>query len=125
MNKKYISSRKAHHATLARIYDLMEKGEAALTERDLDELRTLAESAERYETREVYQPAVPQLTLTDLVTRALFEKKITRTKFSDLSSIPVSKVSEILNGKRRPDVIFLKAVHKILGIDPGHLLELA
>jgi len=125
MDKKYISTRKAHHATLARIYDLMEKGEEALTERDLDELRVLAESAERYETREVYQPAEQQVTLTELVSKALFEKKITRTKFSDLSAIPVSKVSEILNGKRKPDITFLKAVHKILGIDPGHLLELA
>ena len=103
----------------------MEKGEEALTERDLDELRVLAESAERYETREVYQPAAQQVTLTELVSKALFEKKITRSKFSDLSAIPVSKVSEILNGKRKPDVTFLKAVHKILGIDPGHLLELA
>ena len=125
MDKNYISSKKAHHATVARIYDLMEKGEEALTERDLDELRVLAESAERYETREVYQPAAQQVTLTELVSKALFEKKITRSKFSDLSAIPVSKVSEILNGKRKPDVTFLKAVHKILGIDPGHLLELA
>jgi antitoxin component HigA of HigAB toxin-antitoxin module len=125
MSRDIFASRKAHHATLARIYDLMEKGEEALTERDLDELRVLAESAERYETREVYQPAAQQVTLTELVSKALFEKKITRTKFSDLSAIPVSKVSEILNGKRKPDITFLKAVHKILGIDPGHLLELA
>jgi len=34
-----------------------------------------------------------------------------------------SKVSEILSGKRKPDIPFLKGVHKVLKIDANFLLE--
>jgi transcriptional regulator with XRE-family HTH domain len=34
-----------------------------------------------------------------------------------------SKLSEVLNGKRKPDVPFLKALYKKLNIDPVFLLE--
>jgi HTH-type transcriptional regulator/antitoxin HigA len=33
------------------------------------------------------------------------------------------KLSEILSGKRKPDVIFLKAVYKKLKVDPAFLLD--
>lgn len=37
----------------------------------------------------------------------------------------LSKVSEILNGKRKADIPFLKGIHKLLKIDAAFLLEKA
>jgi HTH-type transcriptional regulator/antitoxin HigA len=34
-----------------------------------------------------------------------------------------TKISQILNGKRQPDVSFLKAAHEKLGLDGNLLLE--
>jgi antitoxin component HigA of HigAB toxin-antitoxin module len=42
---------------------------------------------------------------------------------SDQIGISKSKVSEILNGKRKADIPFLKGIHKVLKIDAGLLLE--
>ena len=44
---------------------------------------------------------------------------------SDNNNVPAakSKVSEILNGKRKADIPFLKGIHKVLKIDASLLLE--
>ena len=46
------------------------------------------------------------------------------TKLAEEIGIAKSKVSEILTGKRKADITFLKGIHKILKIDAGRLLEI-
>ena len=75
--KHIIPSEKAYHETMVAVYDLMNKGEANLSAK---ELKTLT------------------------------------------LGLRSSKLSEILSGKRKPDVPFLKAVYK-LNVDPAFLLE--
>ena len=53
----------------------------------------------------------------------MFENKLTQTKLAAEIGIGQSKVSEILSGKRRPDLPFLRGVHKILKIDAEFLLK--
>jgi transcriptional regulator with XRE-family HTH domain len=53
----------------------------------------------------------------------MFEKRISQAKLAELLGLGQSKLSDILNGKRKPDIPFLKALYKILKIDPGFLLE--
>ena len=47
--KHVITSEKAYNKTLAEVYDLMNKGEANLTETELDKLESMAVAAEEYE----------------------------------------------------------------------------
>jgi transcriptional regulator with XRE-family HTH domain len=48
---------------------------------------------------------------------------MTQTSLATALGMPKSKVSEILSGKRKPDVPFLKGLHKVLKADPEFLLE--
>jgi HTH-type transcriptional regulator/antitoxin HigA len=48
---------------------------------------------------------------------------ITQAKLAEMLGLGTSKLSQILNGKREPDVIFLKVIHDKLGISGDFLLE--
>lgn len=49
---------------------------------------------------------------------------MTQARLADEMGLAKSKVSEILNGKRKADIPFLKGIHKILKIDAELLLEI-
>ncbi len=42
---------------------------------------------------------------------------------AEILKMPASKISQILNKKREPDVPFLKGIHEKLGIDGNYILE--
>ena len=58
----------------------------------------------------------------EMVEFKLFEQKMTKSTLAKLLEFSPSKVSEILSGKRKPDVVFLKGIHKLLKIDAEFLL---
>jgi transcriptional regulator with XRE-family HTH domain len=53
----------------------------------------------------------------------MFENKLSQAKLADKLGIGKPKLSQILNGKRQPDVTFLKAIYSELHIDPKFILE--
>jgi transcriptional regulator with XRE-family HTH domain len=53
----------------------------------------------------------------------MFEKRMTQAKLAEELGLAKSKVSEILNGKRKPDLAFLKGLYRTFKIDPEFLLE--
>ncbi|MDR6783271.1 transcriptional regulator with XRE-family HTH domain [Pedobacter africanus] len=61
--------------------------------------------------------------LNAVIHHKIKELNITQAKLADLLGIGTSKLSQILTGKREPDVPFLKAVHSKLGISGDFLLE--
>ena len=122
--KHAITSKKAYHETMVAIYELMNKGEANLTERELNKLETMAKAAEEYEDRVLglKPPKEPQ-TIAALIEQKMFENKMNQAALASTLGLGKSKLSEILNGKRKPDVPFLKALYKKLNIDPAFLLD--
>ena len=62
-------------------------------------------------------------TLVEMVELKIFEKKINKVTLAKTLGIGTPKLSQILNGKRPPDVSFLKAIHEKLGIDGNFILE--
>ena len=52
----------------------------------------------------------------------MYELKLTQSKLAKMLGVTDAKLSQILNGKRNPDVSFLKAVHQKLKVDAGFLL---
>lgn len=122
--KHTITSKKAYHETMVAVYDLMNKGEANLTAKELKTLAAMAKAAEEYEDSVLgLKPAKEPQTLIELLEREMYERKMTQAKLADTLGLGKSKLSEILSGKRKPDVPFLKAVHKKLMVDPAFLLE--
>jgi len=122
--KHAITSKKAYHETMVAVYELMNKGEANLTAKELKILATMAKAAEEYEDNVLgLKPAKEPQTITELLEQKMYENKLTQAKLADTLGLGKSKLSEILSGKRKPDVTFLKAVYKKLKVDPAFLLD--
>ena len=122
--KHTITSKKAYHETMVVVYDLMNKGEANLTERELNKLETMAKAAEEYEDNVLgLIPAKVPGTITAVIEQKMYERKMTQAALATMLGLGKSKLSEILNGKRKPDVPFLKALYQKLNIDPAFLLD--
>jgi HTH-type transcriptional regulator/antitoxin HigA len=122
--KKVIKSKKEYHETMVAIYSLMNKGESKLTKTEIKSLSVLSIAAEAYEEKVLgLKPFKEPDTLAEIVELKLFENKMTQAVLADQIGLAKSKVSEILNGKRKADIPFLKGIHKVLKIDAGLLLE--
>src|ERR1700686_1382849 len=119
-----IKSKKAYHRTMVDIYNLMDKGEANLSNGELKKLADMTIAAEIYEDEilGLRSKKEPQ-TITEIVELKMFENKMTQSKLAGKLGLGKSKVSEILAGKRKPDVPFLKGIYKVLKIDADFLLE--
>jgi antitoxin component HigA of HigAB toxin-antitoxin module len=120
-----IKSKKEYHEMMVEIYNLMNKGEGKLTKLESTKLSKMATAAELYEENILgLKPFKQPETIPELVELKLFEHKMTQAKLAEEIGIAKSKVSEILTGKRKADITFLKGIHKILKIDAGRLLEI-
>ena len=116
-----IENEKDYNATMKKIDALMKKGEKKLTNKEAEELRTLALAAQAYE-KSIYTIPAPK-TLEGLIELKMYERKLKQKELASLLGIGERKLSQIMSKKRKPDVAFLKAVHKLLGIDGNLLLE--
>jgi len=94
----------------------------ALKKKDNEELRRLSVLAQEYEDSVLKIMPLP-VTISAVVKQKVEELNITQKQLADMLSINSSKLSQILSGKREPDVPFLKAVHEKLGIDGNFILE--
>lgn len=102
---------------------LMKKGEKNLSDKELKSLQSLALAAQMYE-KSIYTIPAPQ-TLEGLIELKMYERKLKQKELAKLLGIGEPKLSQIMSRKRKPDVPFLKAAHKLLGIDGNLLLEYA
>jgi len=122
--KHTITSKKAYHETMVAVYELMNKGEANLTKKELNNLAAKAEAAEEYEDSVLgLKPVKAPQTIPALIEQKMYESKMSQAALAITLGLGKSKLSEILNGKRKPDVPFLKALYKKLNIDPAFLLD--
>ena len=100
---------------------LMKKGEKNLRPAELKTLRTLAEAAETYEDK--VQPLPVPESLPDIVRYKLLQLHINQGFAARLLGVSDAKFSLIMNGKQKPDIYFIKAVHEKLEIDANVLLK--
>ena len=94
----------------------------SLSEAEAQELNALSLLAEQYEDDVLKIMPLP-ITINAVVQHKIKEMNITQAKLADILGIATPKLSQILTGKREPDVSFLKAVHNKLGISGDFLLE--
>ena len=59
----------------------------------------------------------------ELIEQKMYENKLNFAKLADTLGIGKPKLSEILTGKRKPDVPLIKALYKNLNIDPAFFLD--
>ena len=121
--KTKIGSEKEYNAVMKEIDILMKKGERKLSDKELRSLQSLALAAQMYE-KSFYRIPAPQ-TLEGLIELKMYERRLKQKELAKLLGIGEPKLSQIMSRKRKPDVSFLKAAHKLLGIDGNLLLEYA
>lgn len=96
-----------------------------LTKIESQELKKLSELAEEYEDSVLKIMPLPEPTIAVIVQQKAEEKKLSQKALAAMFGMDTTKISQILNGKRQPDVSFLKAAHEKLGLDGNMLLERA
>ena len=116
-----IENKKAYELTMKEIDALMKKGEKNLRPAELKTLRTLAEAAETYEDK--FQPLPVPESLPDIVRYKLLQLHINQGFAARLLGVSDGKFSLIMNGKQKPDIYFIKAVHDKLEVDANVLLK--
>ncbi len=119
--KMLVRNEKEYQAAMARIDVLMEKGERHLTQKEADDLESWALAAQTYE-KSMYAVPAPK-TIAGMIELKMYEKKLKQKDLARIMGLGEAKLSQILNGKRDPDVAFLKAAHQKLGIDAAFLLS--
>ena len=93
-----------------------------LSETEKEELNSLNLLAEQYEDDVLKIMPLP-VTISSVVQHKIKELGISQAKLAEILGLGTAKLSQILNGRREPDVTFLKAVHSKLGISGDFLLE--
>lgn len=117
-----IKSNKEYKEALHKVYQLMNKGEENITDSEAEEVAKMAKAIEYYEDYTLKIMPLP-VTVASIVQEKVEDMNITQAKLAEMLNIGTAKLSQILNGKRKPDVPFLKAVHEKLNIDGNFLLE--
>lgn len=97
-------------------------GFTSLTKAESDELAHISLLVEQYEDDVLKIMPLP-ISISAIVQHKMNELNINQAKLAEMLGLGTSKLSQILNGKRDPDVPFLKAVHTHLGISGDFLLE--
>jgi HTH-type transcriptional regulator/antitoxin HigA len=119
-----IASEKQYHETMILIYDLMNKGGANLDESENEKLIAMTIAAEKFEDEVLdLRPGKKPGSLTEVIELFMYENKVSQAKLANQLGIGKPKLSQILTGKRKPDVSFLKAIYNKLNIDPKFILD--
>jgi len=121
IKKSAIQNKEVYELTMKEIDTLMKKGEKNLSEPELVRLSTLAEAAEDYEDR--FEPLPIPSSLGDMVRMKMVQLKLKQHYTARLLGVSEAKFSLIVNGKQKPDIYFIKALHDKLKIDANHLLQ--
>lgn len=116
-----ILSDEEYNAVMQQIDTLMGKGSTHLTKREMATVRRLAMKAQAYEQKTF--AVDPPTTLAGIIEMRMYDLRLKQTQLAQKLNISDAKLSLIMSGKQRPDVAFLKTVHKELNIDANLLLE--
>jgi len=119
-----ILNNKDYKEAVHQVYSLMNKGDKNITDAEAAKIEVMAKAIEDYEDNVLKIMPLP-VTVASMVQDKIAEMDITQTQLALMFGIGKSKLSQILSGKRQPDVPFLKAVHEKLGIDGNFILEKA
>jgi antitoxin component HigA of HigAB toxin-antitoxin module len=123
-----IRSEKEYKAVMKTIETLLKKvtnlgGFHMIPKEESDMLTKLSKLAEGYEDNAMQLMPIKPKTLQEAVEFKMAEQKLTQARLAKKLGIGAPKLSQIMTGKREPDVVFLKAVHKKLNIDAEFLLK--
>lgn len=119
--KTPIVSNASYKKAMDRLERLMLKGSKNVSPEELKEIGDLALAVQKYE-QERYVIDPPE-TLAGMIELRMYQLKLRQNELAKKLHVSEAKLSLILNGKQKPDVAFLKHVHKELSVDADFILE--
>ncbi|OJW57803.1 MAG: hypothetical protein BGO55_09620 [Sphingobacteriales bacterium 50-39] len=118
---KKITNKQQYHSAMAEIEGYLQKGFSNLTSTEEDHLEELSKAVEAWELKEYPMPMQPSF--PDILIYVMQFKRYTQSELSEDLAISKSLLSEILNGKKQPNLSIVVNLHKKFGIDANVLLE--
>ena len=108
-------------AAMDEINGIMNKGEGNLTQPETKKLRVLSLAIRNYD-RATYSIERPK-TLGSVLDLQKYQRGWNQKQMAQAFGVSEAKLSLIISGRQKPDVIVLKAMHEKLGIDGNFILE--
>lgn len=123
-----IENRKEYEAVMAQIENILKKiteigGFENLTEKEKRTLQSLSLAAEQFENSIPLMPIKQPTTITEMLRYKMFELNIKQKQLAKLIGVSETRISEILNGKRKLNFELAKKLHSKLNIDAEFLLK--
>jgi HTH-type transcriptional regulator/antitoxin HigA len=97
----------------------------ALAPEDRDKLQHLSRIAEAWEDGIPLMPIRQPQTLVEMIELKMYEGKLKQKDLAALLEISPTRLSEVLQGKRKVNLDLAKKLYKILKISPEFILETA
>ncbi|MDP4213082.1 MAG: helix-turn-helix domain-containing protein [Bacteroidota bacterium] len=119
--KKKINNKQQYYSAMAEIENYLQKGISNLTETEENHLDELSRAVEIWELKEYPMPMQPSF--QEILIYIMQYKRYSQAKLSEDLSISKSLLSEILSGKKQPNLDLVINLHQGFGIDANILLE--
>jgi HTH-type transcriptional regulator/antitoxin HigA len=119
--RKHISNDTDYKEVMSQIDRLMARGSNKVKKDELAEIRKLSLSAQEYE-QSKYEIEDPT-TLAGIIEMKMYDMRLKQKELAKKLNVSDAKLSLIMNGKQKPDIGFLKAVHKELDVKADLLLN--
>ena len=100
-------------------------GFQSLSKPESAELQRLSLLAETWEDSIPLMPLKQPENLPEMIELKMYQLKLKQKDVSELLAIPASRLSEVLNGKRKINLDLAKRLHERLNIDAGFILKCA
>lgn len=124
------NSEEDYHQVMERVEIYLQKstaqgGEHTLSAPEKEELRHLSLLAESWEDGIPLMPIRQPRTLTEMLELKMYEQRLKQKDFASLLGVTATRLSEVMQGKRKVNMDLAKRLHSVLKIDAGFILEQA
>ena len=125
-----INSEEEYRQVMERVETYLQKstvqgGSHTLSAAEKEELSRLSLLAEAWEDNIPLMPIRQPQTLTEMIQLKMYERKLKQKDLAALLGISATRLSEVLQGKRKVNMDLAKRLYTALNIDPGFILERA
>ncbi len=125
-----INSQEEYQQVMERVESYLQKstvqgGLHTLLANEKEELRHLSLLAEAWEDGIPLMPIRQPKTLTEMLKLKMYERKLKQKDLAALLGISATRLSEVMQGKRKVNMDLAKRLYSVLKIDAGFILEQA
>jgi HTH-type transcriptional regulator / antitoxin HigA len=125
-----INSEAEYREVMDRVETYLSKSTAqggfqALTSSEREELRQLSLIAEAWEDGIPLMPIRQPKTLIEMLELKMYERKLKQKELAALLGVSATRLSEVMQGKRKVNMDLAKRLYLVLKIDAGFILEQA